>query len=126
MSDIQELKPCPFCGSECDPNGWKGMGNGGLMSGPECAKCGATAESVESWNRRVVAEQAVPDGYMLVPVVPTEQMIIHGFESDPDESFSTDEEWEAYEAMSGCQQAAHRAKLCYAAMLAAAPELTSD
>lgn len=96
------------------------------MSGPECAKCGATAESVESWNRRVVAEQAVPDGYMLVPVVPTEQMIIHGFESDPDESFSTDEEWEAYEAMSGCQQAAHRAKLCYAAMLAAAPELTSD
>ncbi|VFS49676.1 Uncharacterised protein [Budvicia aquatica] len=30
---------------------------------------------------------------------------------------------EEYEAMSGCQQAAHRAKLCWAAMLNAAPAL---
>ncbi|WP_186436517.1 hypothetical protein [Enterobacter chengduensis] len=30
--------------------------------------------------------------------------------------------WEAYEAMSGCQQAAHRAKLCWSAMLTAAPK----
>ncbi|WP_312112027.1 hypothetical protein [Pantoea septica] len=65
---------------------------------------------------------AVPDGWKLVPVEPTEKMVIDGFESAPDESFSKPEEWEAYEAMSGCQQAAHRAKLCYAAMLAAAPE----
>ncbi|EJM9694860.1 TPA: hypothetical protein J5G41_003896 [Escherichia coli] len=62
---------------------------------------------------------AIPDGYALVPVDPTEEMIIQGFESEPDESFSDENEWEAYNAMSGCKQAAHRAKLCWAAMIAA-------
>lgn len=65
---------------------------------------------------------AIPDGWVLVPVEPTEDMIVNGFESEPDESFSDEDEWEAYDAMSGCQQAAHRAKLCYAAMIAAAPK----
>lgn len=64
----------------------------------------------------------IPDGWVLVPVEPSEDMIIHGFESEPDESFSDADVWEAYEAMSGCQQAAHRAKLCWAAMIAAAPK----
>lgn len=64
----------------------------------------------------------VPDGYVLVPIEPTEDMIVEGFESEPDESFSDEKEWEAYEAMSGCQQAAHRAKLCWAAMIAAVPK----
>lgn len=64
----------------------------------------------------------VPAGYVLVPIEPTESMIINGFESEPDESFSEPDVWEAYEAMSGCQQAAHRAKLCWAAMIAAAPK----
>ncbi|EAA9333540.1 hypothetical protein ACY03_08745 [Salmonella enterica subsp. enterica serovar Senftenberg] len=64
----------------------------------------------------------IQDGYVLVPVEPTEDMIIHGFESEPDESFSDADVWEAYESMSGCQQAAHRAKLCWAAMIAAAPK----
>ncbi|GAB7454154.1 hypothetical protein OUHCRE13_37800 [Enterobacter roggenkampii] len=63
----------------------------------------------------------IPDGWVLVPVEPTEDMIVNGFESEPDESFSDEREWEAYDAMSGCQQAAHRARLCWAAMLAAAP-----
>ncbi len=62
------------------------------------------------------------DGWVAVPVEPTEDMIIHGFESEPDESFSEEKDWLAYEAMSGCQQAAHRAKLCWAAMIAAAPQ----
>ncbi|WP_262349037.1 hypothetical protein [Enterobacter asburiae] len=64
----------------------------------------------------------IPDGYALVPVEPTEDMIVNGFESEPDESFSDEKEWEAYDAMSGCQQAAHRAKLCWAAMIASAPK----
>jgi len=64
----------------------------------------------------------VPDRWVAVPVEPTEDMIIHGFESEPDESFSEEKDWLAYEAMSGCQQAAHRAKLCWAAMIAAAPQ----
>ena len=64
----------------------------------------------------------VPNGWVMVPVEPTENMIVEGFESEPDESFSDADVWEAYEAMSGCQQAAHRAKLCWSAMLAAAPK----
>lgn len=65
----------------------------------------------------------IPDGWVAVPVEPTEDMIVNGFESVPDESFSDEKEWEAYDAMSGCQQAAHRAKLCWAAMLSAAPKV---
>lgn len=63
----------------------------------------------------------VPDGWKLVPVEPTGNMIIDGFESEPDKFFSEETVWAEYEAMSGCQQAAYRAKLCWAAMLAAAP-----
>ena len=48
-------------------------------------------------------------------------MIIEGFESEPDKTFSKPEVWEEYAAMSGCKQAAYRAKLCWAAMLATAP-----
>lgn len=64
----------------------------------------------------------ITDGWVMVPIEPTEHMIVEGFESEPDEFFSDAEVWEAYDAMSGCQQAAHRAKLCYAAMIAAAPK----
>lgn len=74
------------------------------------------------------ADQAelVPDGWKLVPVEPTEEMIIDGFESRPDESFSEPAVWKKYSQMSGCQQAAYKAQLCWAAMLAAAPEVESE
>ncbi|WP_339025758.1 hypothetical protein [Leclercia pneumoniae] len=65
----------------------------------------------------------LPEGWVAVPVEPTEDMIVNGFESEPDESFSDEKEWKEYEAMSGCQQAAHRAKLCWAAMIATAPKV---
>lgn len=86
---------------------------------------------VEKWNRRAAMLQGaepvttaykLPEGWVAVPVEPTEDMIVNGFESEPDESFSDADVWEAYESMSGCQQAAHRAKLCWAAMIAAAPK----
>lgn len=64
----------------------------------------------------------IPDGYALVPINPTEDMVIHGFESEPDEHFSEPEEWAKYDAMTGCQQAAHKARLCWSAMLVAAPK----
>ena len=64
---------------------------------------------------------AVPEGFKLVPVEPTLEMVTKGFESAPDECFSPTAEWEAYAAMTGCQKAAHRARLCYAAMLATVP-----
>ncbi|KAA8555172.1 hypothetical protein [Pseudomonas marginalis] len=59
--------------------------------------------------------------WKLVPVEPTETMVINGFESVPDECFSDEAVWEQYQGMSGCQQAAFRAKLCWAAMIGAAP-----
>lgn len=67
-----------------------------------------------------------PEGWQLVPIEPTESMVIDGFESKPDESFSPRDVWEGYDAMSGCGQAAHRAKLCWAAMLAAAPKFGGE
>lgn len=70
--------------------------------------------------------QTVPTGWKLVPVEPTENMVVEGFESEPDSFFSNPDEWEAYKAMSGCQQAAHKAKLCWAAMIAAAPSVTNE
>jgi|GEM_PF-2592578 len=73
-------------------------------------------------------QQNIPEiipGWKLVPVEPTEEMVIRGFESAPSVIFSDPADWAAYEAMSGCQQAAHEAKLCYSAMLAAAPEVNS-
>jgi len=62
----------------------------------------------------------IPDGYVLVPQEPTEEMIIRGFESCPSLLFSDEEGFAEYEAMSGCQQAAHKAKLCWHAMIDAA------
>ena len=89
-------------------------------------ECGCVMTEVFFHWLRVAYEAGyspvIPDGWKLVPVEPTEDMIVNGFESEPDESFSDEKEWEEYDAMSGCQQAAHRAKLCWAAMLAAAPQ----
>lgn len=59
---------------------------------------------------------------MNMQVEPMESMVVDGFESEPDEDFSKPEVWETYKEMSGCQQAAHRAKLCWAAMIKAAPK----
>lgn len=70
----------------------------------------------------VTTTYKLPDGWVAVPIEPTEDMIVYGFESEPDEDFSDPAVWEEYQAMSGCQQAAHRAKLCWAAMIAAAPK----
>lgn len=90
---------------------------GYVMTQRECYQAGKKAGLAEAVNSPVT-----PDGWVMVPVEPTEDMIVNGFESEPDESFSDEREWEAYYAMSGCQQAAHRAKLCWAAMIASAPK----
>jgi len=69
-----------------------------------------------------IMEQAIPDGYALVPVEPTEDMVIAGFEAELSEEFRDPDAWETYEGMSGCEQAALRAKWCWAAMVKAAPQ----
>lgn len=71
---------------------------------------------------QVGSSPVIPEGYVMVPKEPTEDMVIAGFESRPDEDFSKPEVWEEYQNMSGCQQAAHRARLCWAAMLSAAQQ----
>lgn len=94
-----------------------------------CQACGGKAWMYEEalWNAcRAAMLQAgnspvTTDGYVLVPVEPTEDMVIHGFESEPHPLFQPDD-WDKYQTMSGCEQAAHRAKLCWAAMVAAAPK----
>lgn len=89
------------------------------------AKCALLAASLAQSEREVEERDAriagKVDGWKLVPIEPTMDMVVDGFESWPSEGFSSPEEWAAYQAMSGCQQAAHKARLCYAAMLAAAP-----
>lgn len=97
-----------------------------LNSGPDADDyyAGYQAGWNDSIGEAVICNSPViPDGWVMVPVEPTDDMIVNGFESEPDESFSDEKEWEAYDAMSGCQQAAHRAKLCWAAMIKAAPKL---
>ncbi|MDT7414347.1 hypothetical protein ACLH09_23075 [Citrobacter braakii] len=77
---------------------------------------------LDSERRKAGNSPVTPNGYVLVPIVPTEDMIINGFESVPDPHFSDEKEWEEYEALSGCRQAARRAELCWAAMIKAAPK----
>ena len=69
-----------------------------------------------------------PAGYALVPIEPTEDMVIAGFESKPTSFNSSAEVVEWYESMSGCGEAAHRAKLCWKAMVneAAKVKLVGD
>ncbi len=83
----------------------------------------ACREAMLQGAEPVTKAYKLPEGWVAVPVEPTEDMIVNGFESEPDESFSDADVWEAYESMSGCQQAAHRAKLCWAAMISAAPKV---
>lgn len=90
--------------------------------------CDEAADALDENEARIAELEAQiaaltgkADGWKMVPAEPTETMVVCGFESWPDEFFSEPEEWAAYEAMTGCQQAAHKARLCYAAMLAAAP-----
>lgn len=78
--------------------------------------------ALESRAPRTEVVGAVPEGWKLVPIEPTVSMVVDGFESWPDPIFSTPEEWDVFEKMTGCQQATHKARLCYSAMLAAAPQ----
>lgn len=73
-------------------------------------------------DRTVEVRYFAPPGYVMVPIVPTEDMVINGFESEPDPHFSDEKEWAEYKALSGCRKAARRAELCWAAMIKAVPK----
>lgn len=102
---------CPLAGRDAKTAAWLAW----------CRRA-AMLQGAENAESRCSKSPVISDGWVMVPVEPTEHMIVEGFESEPDEFFSDAEVWETYDAMSGCQQAAHRAKLCWAAMLAAAPK----
>jgi hypothetical protein len=85
-----------------------------VLADPEAA----TVEQVEAMLP-YRAGRVVADGCVVVPVEPTEDMVIAGFESVPDRVFDGASYPGEYDQMSGCQQAAFRARRCYAAMLAA-------
>lgn len=126
--DAKELKPCPFCGGKAITHGGARhihCGNEHCTMTNVWAKAETAELASQCWNTRAHDSDAaqVPQGWKLVPIEPTETMVVNGFESWPDEFFSSPEDWEAFEKMSGCQQAAHKAKLCYRAMLAAAPAI---
>jgi len=100
-----------------------GKGEPALSGRADAAKteCIAAILALAAPVTAQAGQVAVPEGWKLVPVEPTLDMVTSGFESAPDEFFSPGEDWDTYAAMTGCQKAAHRARLCYAAMLAAAP-----
>lgn len=81
------------------------------------------AKAIYEFREYRRANPALPAGWKIAPRDPDEEMIIRGFESEPDESFSTPEDWERYEKMSGCEQAAHRVKLSWTAMFDAIPPI---
>ena len=67
---MTDLKPCPFCGGEADPQGWKADDG---RTGPECKSCGATGASEVDWQRRLIAtaemqrlQQALADAHALL------------------------------------------------------------
>lgn len=110
-------------------DGWNAC-RAAMLQGAENAESRCTMQPAsaldslpQNADSRCSNSPVIPDGWALVPIEPTEDMIVNGFESEPDESFSDEKEWEVYDAMSGCQQAAHRAKLCWAAMIASAPKV---
>ena len=72
VSDLSDLKPCPFCGGVAKLYREQGVGgiNGSIV---RCEKCGAKAawkqmsyttacdhEAIEAWNRRAKDERTMP------------------------------------------------------------------
>lgn len=78
-----ELLPCPFCGSQPFPSP---QSTHGAVDDRQvwCSACNASGPSKESenlaiehWNTRQACgqQQAVPEGYKLVPIEPTTEML---------------------------------------------------
>lgn len=60
-----------------------------------CPKCDSPIDLDEEPYDAAILQAGnspvIPDGWKLVPIVPTEKMVIEGFESEPDEFFSKSE-----------------------------------
>lgn len=90
-SDLPELIHCPFCRASArhvqHSAGMPGTRGYDRWCGVKCAGCGASvgsdrlfrtpAAAAAAWNAR-----AVPAGWKLVPVEPTEEMVAAAYEDD--------------------------------------------
>nr|WP_254245579.1 hypothetical protein [Klebsiella michiganensis] len=110
---------------DCYCDGWNAC-RAAMLNHPSSIQPNTDAATGTEIKHPSSNSPVIPEGYVMVPKEPTERMVIDGFESEPDETFSEPEVWEAFQKMSGCEQAAFRARLCWAAMLAAAPQEVPD
>lgn len=76
MQQVRELLPCPFCGEAAKHTVWGDAG----FNKVECTYCDVGMDyfyhqddAFEAWNRRA-ALRAAPEGFVLVPVEPTQNM----------------------------------------------------
>lgn len=115
-------QPAPVVPEEITADGIIGMHECGFVEGWNACRAAMLQGSQPVSNCDELSSPVIPDGYALVPIVPTEDMVINGFESEPDPHFSDEKVWAEYEALSGCRRAARRAELCWAAMIKAAPK----
>ena len=77
MKQANKLLPCPFCGEAAKHTVWGDAG----FNKVECTYCDVGMDyfyhqddAFEAWNRRS-AMRAAPEGYVLVPVKPTPEML---------------------------------------------------
>lgn len=130
-TELVELAACPFCSA-----GASLTSNGHENYYIECHECGASgpaqdtsAEAITAWNTRALASRAggldslagfpvvvnpylPPDGFVLVPREPTDDMVWAGRDA-----------WrEAHDAMNRKMEQRKPMTETWAAMLAAAPE----
>jgi len=119
MTNETELMPCPFCGEDGtkDDDGLPLAYYSRCMKYRycECDNCGAMTrecdtrdDAIASWNTRADhignVNKMVPDGFVLVPIEPTEEMELSGHK---------------YSTMAGLLPMA-KCRLIYKAMIAAA------
>ena len=66
---MENLKPCPFCGSsddDIDPkfSATKAVKSNTITYHPGCMKCGANTETIEMWNSRAEKDMSIERVHM--------------------------------------------------------------
>ena len=99
---------CDHCGASCGEVRVQTHGDGT----PEQWREQGKRDAIDEWNRRapVIAARKVPDGWQLVPIEPTVEML------------NGARDWSVRK--NGMGVGHDQATGCYAAMLAAAPKVT--
>lgn len=121
----EEIKQLPIVTALIWMEGWNASCAAAPRGKAKNAESPSTIQPLRALDllpKNFESTSGMSNGLVAVPVEPTENMIIAGFEAELREEFRAPEAWKTVQAMSGCEQAAHRAKLCWAAMIAAAPQ----